>query len=77
MVLQPCEDRNYIIPDLLAFQESVAVQIANVDSEVSEPHVTATKFARHSKGCFAHVEQHLARESSKQPKDSQTILGHS
>ena len=76
MVPQSSKDRNYRIPDVLAFQQPVAIQIANIDCTVSEPYVVAPEFVLHSKGRFSNVEQHLARESPEQPKDSQTIFGH-
>jgi hypothetical protein len=76
MVPQSRKDRNYRIPDVLAFQQPVAIQIANIDCTVSEPHVVAPELALHSKGRFSNVEQHLAWESSEQPKHSETIFGH-
>src|SRR5712692_12023523 len=48
MVPQSRQDRNYIIADLLAFQQPIAVQFANVDSAVSEPQIGAAEFAVHS-----------------------------
>src|SRR5215472_7399916 len=59
MVPQSRKDRNYRIPDILAFQQPVAIQIANIDCTVSEPYVVAPEFVLHSKGRFSNVEQHL------------------
>ena len=44
MVPQSRKDRNYRIPDLLAFQQPVAIQIANIDCTVSEPYVNGKGF---------------------------------
>ena len=39
--------------------------------------IRVESLASHAKWCLADIEQHLARESFEQPKDSQTIFGHS
>ncbi len=77
MVPQSRQNRNYIISDLLAFQQPIAVQIANVDNAVSEPLIGAAEFTVHPKRSLAHIDQNLAREFSEQPKHSETIFRHS
>src|SRR5450432_67961 len=69
-------DRNYIISNFLAFEQPVAVQIANIDSAVPEPHIGAAEFTFHAKRALAHVEHDLAREFPEQSKHAQAVFGH-
>src|SRR5580704_17759280 len=77
MVPQSRQDRNYIISDVLAFQQPLTVQLANVENTVPEPDIVAAKFAFHAKRGLTHIEQHLARKSFEQPENSEAILRHS
>src|SRR5437588_12287709 len=77
MVPQAGQDRNYIIADLLAFQQPLAIQVANVDRPVTEPHIRPAQFAFHAKRrASPPVEHDLAREFSEPPQHAETVFGH-
>ena len=78
MVPQLCQDRNYIISDFIALQESaLAIQLANVDRAIPEPDVVAAEVSLHAKRRFAHIEQELPREFPEKPKHPEAEFGHS
>jgi len=76
LVPQSRQDRNHIIPDFLAFEQPVAVQLAYIDRAVPEPHIRPAEFTIHSKRGFPHVEQHLAWESLELAKHAETVFSH-
>ena len=76
MVPQSRQNRNYVISDSLAFQEALAIQLANADQAVLEQHAGTAESILHSQLRFAHVQNDLTRESSQQPEDAQAVFGH-
>jgi hypothetical protein len=62
MVSQSRQDRNYIIPNFLALDEAISIQLSNVDNAIPEPHIRAAELAFHAKRRLAYIEQDLSRE---------------
>jgi hypothetical protein len=76
VVPQPRQDRNYIIPDLIAFDQAVSVQLADIESPIPLPYIGAANFTSHSQRRRPDIEQDLAREFAEQPKHSEAIFCH-
>jgi len=76
MVPQLRQDSNYIIADLVALEQAIAIQRTNVDQTVLEQQIRAAQFALHAHRRLTHVEQNLARELSVQPLHANTVFEH-
>ena len=67
MVPQSRQDRNYIVADVLALKQAVAIQLPNVDQTVLKQQAGTAQCVFHPHWRFTHVEQNLQRELSEQP----------
>jgi hypothetical protein len=76
MVPQLRQDSNYIIADLVALEQAIAIQRPDVDQAVLEQQIRTAQFALHAHWRFTYVEQNLARELSAQPLHAETVFEH-